>query len=72
MSSMLPIFFITKPLIYTALLFLLVNIQFTSIFQLYIKPTYITNGYFNIVIFYLFLYSALTKNAKVLARAFTV
>ena len=47
-----------------------VNIQFTSIFQLYIKPTYITNGYFNIVIFYLFLYSALTNNAKVLARAF--
>ena len=49
-----------------------VNTQFTSILQLYIKPTYITNGYFNIVIFYLFLYSALTKNAKVLARAFTV
>ena len=48
-----------------------VNIQFTSIFQLYIKPTYITNEYFNIVIFYLFLYLALTKNAKVLARAFT-
>ena len=36
----------------------LVNIQFTSIFQLYIKPTYITNEYFNIVIFYLFLYLA--------------
>ena len=47
-----------------------VNTQFTFIFQLYIKPTYITNGYFNIVIFYLFLYSALTNNAKVLARAF--
>lgn len=50
----------------------LVNIQFTSIFQLYIKPTYITNGYFNIVIFYLFLYLALTKIAKALAPAFTV
>lgn len=48
----------------------LVNIQFTSIFQLYIKPTYITNEYFNIVIFYLFLYLALTKNAKTLAQAF--
>lgn len=48
----------------------LVNIQFTSIFQLYIKPTYITNGYFNIVIFYLFLYFALTKISKALARAF--
>lgn len=47
-----------------------VNIQFTSIFQLYIKSTYITNGYFNIVIFYLFLYSDLTKNAKALAQAF--
>lgn len=42
----------------------LVNIQFTSISQLYIKPTYITNGYFNIVIFYLFLYLALTKNTQ--------
>lgn len=72
MSSMLPIFFITKPLIYTALLFLLVNIQFTSIFQLYIKPTYITNGYFNIVIFYLFLYLDLTKIAKALARTFII
>lgn len=50
----------------------LVNIQFTSIFQLYIKPTYITNGYFNIVIFYLFLYLALTKIAKALSPAFTV
>ena len=40
------------------------NIQFTSIFQLYIKPAYITNEYFNIVIFYLFLYLALTKNTK--------
>lgn len=49
-----------------------INIQFTSIYQLYIKPTYITNGYFNIVIFYLFLYLALTKIAKVLAQAFTV
>ena len=48
----------------------LVNIQFTSIFQLYIKPTYITNGYFNIVIFYLFLYLALTNNAKLLVQAF--
>lgn len=47
-----------------------VNIQFTSIFQLYIKLTYITNGYFNIVMFYLFLYLALTKNAKALAQAF--
>ena len=42
----------------------LVNIQFTSIFQLYIKPTYITNGYFNIVIFYLFLYLTLTINSR--------
>lgn len=50
----------------------LANIQFTSIFQLYIKSTYITNGYFNIVIFYLFLYSALTKNTKAVAHAFTV
>ena len=49
-----------------------VNIQFTSIFQLYIKPTYITNGYFNIVIFYLFLYLTLTKNAKALTWAFTI
>jgi len=49
-----------------------VNIQFTSIFQLYIKPTYITNEYFNIVIFYLFLYSVLIKNAKALFLAFTV
>lgn len=49
----------------------LVNIQFTSIFQLYIKPTYITNRYFNIVIFYLFLCSTITKNAKALAQAFT-
>ncbi len=49
-----------------------VNIQFTSIFQLYIKPTYITIEYFNIVIFYLFLYSALTKNAKALAQEFTI
>lgn len=49
----------------------LVNIQFTSIFQLYIKPTYITNKNFNIVIFYLFLELTLTKNAKMLARAFT-
>lgn len=48
----------------------LVNIQFTSIFQLYIKPTYITNEYFNIVIFYLFLYLALRNNAKVLVQAF--
>ena len=48
----------------------LVNIQFTSIFQLYIKPTYITNRYFNIVIFYLFLKLALTNNAKVLVQAF--
>lgn len=50
----------------------LVNIQFTSIFQLYIKSTYITNGYFNIVIFYLFLYLTLTKNAKALTWAFTI
>ena len=50
----------------------LANIQFTSIFQLYIKPTYITNGYFNIVIFYLFLYLALTKIAKALACTFTL
>ena len=49
-----------------------INIHFTSIFQLYIKPTYITNGYFNIVIFYLFLYLTLTKNAKAVAHAFTV
>lgn len=49
-----------------------VNIQFTSIFQLYIKTNYITNGYFNIIIFYLFLYLALTKNARALARAFTL
>ncbi len=49
-----------------------VNIQFTSIFQLYIKPTYITNEYFNIVIFYLFLYSALTMTLKVLIWAFTI
>ena len=49
-----------------------VNIQFTSIFQLYIKPTYITNGYFNIVIFYLFLYLALTKIARALARVFVL
>ncbi len=49
-----------------------VNIQFTSIYQLYIKPTYITNGYFNIVIFYLFLYLDLTKIAKALARTFTI
>ena len=50
----------------------LVNIQFTSIFQLYIKPTYITNRYFNIVIFYLFLELILTMNATALARAFTL
>ena len=50
----------------------LVNFRFTSIFQLYIKPTYITNGHFNIVIFYLFLYLDLTKIAKALAQAFTV
>ena len=50
----------------------LVNIQFTSIFQLYIKPTYITNKYFNIVIFYLFLELILTMNATALARAFTL
>lgn len=50
----------------------LANIQFTAIFQLYIKPTYITNGYFNIVIFYLFLYLTLTNNAKAVAHAFTV
>ena len=50
----------------------LVNIQFTSIFQLYIKPTYITNEYFNIVIFYLFLYLTLTKKAKAIAHAFTL
>lgn len=49
-----------------------VNTQFTSILQLYIKPTYITNEYFNIVIFYLFLWLALTKNAKALAQAFTI
>lgn len=49
----------------------LVNIQFTSIFQLYIKPTYTTNRYFNIVIFYLFLELTLTMNATALARAFT-
>ena len=49
-----------------------VNIQFTSIFQLYIKPTYITNEYFNIVIFYLFLELILTMNAKSLAQAFTL
>ena len=49
-----------------------VNIQFTSIFQLYIKLTYITNKYFNIVIFYLFLYLTLTKNAKAIAHAFTL
>ncbi len=50
----------------------LVNTQFTSIFQLYIKPNYTTNGYFNIIIFYLFLYLALTKNARALARVYTL
>lgn len=49
-----------------------VTIQFTFIFQLYIKPTYITNGCLNIVIFYLFLYLTLIKNAKALAQAFTL
>lgn len=50
----------------------LVNIQFTFIFQLYIKLTYITNRYFNIVIFYLFLYLTLTINSRALAHAFTI